>query len=192
MDPNDHQLLGKLGLESFQIRIVDTSGGLLYPRITLFNPDGEGTWYVADDLEDKGQGRGTIGSMRGPVMATFGETSPGTGIRRRFGTIAPDCRYTVSVAIGVRNESADQAATFDGYTIRLRSGDTVLAELADDTPPGPPNSVTNVGFSWNSATLPEGIQTGDPLTIEIMPNQASGAAPGYLDVDNVRISVVGN
>ena len=157
----------------------------------IFNPDGKGTWYVSDRLNDEGQDRGTIGSMRGPVMATFGETYPGTGIRRTLGTIAPDRRYTVSVVIGVRNDSAGRAATFDGYTIRLTSGDTILAELSDDTPPGPPNSVTNVGFSWNSATLPEGIKAGDPLAIEITPNQASGEAPGYLDVDNVRVTVVG-
>ena len=87
--------------------------------------------------------------------------------------------------------SADQTAVFDGYTIRLTSGDTILAELSDDTPPGPPNSVTNVGFSWNSATLPAGIKAGDPLMIEIMPNQASAEANGYLDVDNVRVTVVG-
>ena len=65
-----------------------------------------------------------------------------------------------------------------------------LAELTDDTPPGPPNSVSTVGFSWDSSTLPEGIKAGDPLALEIMPNQASGEAPGYLDVDNVRVSVV--
>ncbi len=157
----------------------------------IFNPSGEGTWYSDGAFEDKSQERGTIGSMRGPVMATFGETHPGTGIRRVFGTIAPDSRYTVSVAIGVRGESAEQTAVFDGYTIRLSSGDTVLAELADNTPPGPPNSVNTVGFSWDSSTLPEGLAPGAPLALEIAPNQASGETPGYLDLDNVRVSVVG-
>jgi hypothetical protein len=72
----------------------------------------------------------------------------------------------------------------------LVSGETVLAELSDNAAPGPPNSVTNVGFSWDSASLPEGVATGDPLTIEIAPNQASGEGPGYLDLDNVRVTSV--
>ena len=67
----------------------------------------------------------------------------------------------------------------------------MLAELTDDTPPGPPNNVTTVGFSWDSSTLLEGISPGDPLAIEIAPNQASGEKPGYLDIDNVRVTVVG-
>ena len=77
------------------------------------------------------------------------------------------------------------------FTIRLNSGDTILAELTDDTPPGPPDSVTTVGFSWDSSTPPEGVSPGDPLAIEIAPNQASGEEPGYLDIDHVRVTVVG-
>ena len=92
-------------------------------------------------------------------MATFGQSRPGTGIRREFGTIAPDSRYTVSVAIGVRDTEATEMAAFNGYSIRLSSGPTILAELADKTPPGPPNSVTGVGFSWDSSTLPTGWVT---------------------------------
>jgi hypothetical protein len=154
----------------------------------IFNPAGDGTWFEDEELKD--DARGTIGSMRGPVMATFGDCRPGARIRRVFGTIAPDSRYTVSTAIGVRSGEAVGRKIFDGYTIRLVSGDTVLAELSHDTPPGPPNSVTTVGFSWASSTLPEGVSPGDPLAIEIAPNQASGEEPGYLDIDNVRVSVV--
>ncbi|NNM29541.1 MAG: hypothetical protein HKO57_08465 [Akkermansiaceae bacterium] len=76
--------------------------------------------------------------MRGPLMATFGAGRPSAGIRRECVTIAPDSRYTVSAAIGVRDEEAAENAAFLGYTIRLSSGDTILAELSDDTPPGPP------------------------------------------------------
>ena len=157
----------------------------------IFNPGGEGKWYSDGGLKDKGQERGTIGSMRGPVMATFAKSHPGTGIRREFGKITPDSRYTVSVAIGVRDGDTEQPGSFDGYTIRLSSGGTTLAELTSNTPPGPPNSVSPVGFSWDSSTLPTGVKPGDPLTIEIAPNQASGPKPGYLDIDNVRVSVVG-
>jgi hypothetical protein len=124
-------------------------------------------------------------------MATFGSSRPGTGIRREIGEVASNRRYTVSVAIGVRDDDAKQAAAFLGYTIRLRSGLAVLAELTDDTPPGPPNSVRNVGLSWDSTELPTGITPGAPLVVEIAPNQASGLEPGYLDIDHVRVSVVG-
>jgi hypothetical protein len=50
--------------------------------------------------------------------------------------------------------------------------------------------VSSVGFSWDSSDLPDGVAPGDPLAIEIAPNQASGKAPGYLDLDNVRVTVV--
>jgi len=155
----------------------------------IFNPAGTGTWYVADELKDEGRTRGAVGAMRGPNMATFGDSHPGTGIRRTFASISPDSLYTVSVAVGVRNDSTGQTATFDGYTIRLMSGGTVLAELSDDTAPGPPNSVSSVGLSWSSSTLPEKVSDGDPLTLEITPNQASGPDSGYLDLDHVRVTV---
>lgn len=154
----------------------------------IFNPAGNGTCYVADELEDDGRTRGSLGAMRGPNMATFGDSHPGTGIRRAFASISPDSLYTISVAVGVRTESAGQTAVFDGYTIRLSSGATVLAELSDDTAPGPPNSVNSVGLSWSSSVLPEGVAHGDPLALEIMPNQASGPEPGYLDLDHVRVT----
>ena len=64
--------------------------------IGIVNPRGDGTWYANDKLKDKG--RGTIGTMRGPVMVTF---SPGAGIRREFGTIAPDSGHVDSVTTEV-------------------------------------------------------------------------------------------
>ena len=90
----------------------------------------------------------------------------------------------------MRDADAKENAAFLGYTIRLKSRGTVLAELSDGTPPGPPNSVTNVGFSWHSATMPEGVSPGDPLAIEIAPRQHSTPSPGYLDIDNVRVTVI--
>lgn len=153
----------------------------------IFNSSGEGMWYSHDGLKDDGKSRGVIGSMKGPNMATFGECAPGSAIRREFGTIAPESRYTVSAAIGHR-----KGEVFDGYSIRLVSGGKVLSEFSGNTPPGSPNSVTNVGFSWLSSALPEGVAPGDPLAIEIAPNQTSGEAPGYLDIDNIRVTVVGS
>lgn len=124
--------------------------------------------------------------MEGPTMATFDSTPPNTHIRRQLGTITPDIHYTVSLAIGVRSDSATTPASFDGYTIRLTSGETILASLSNDTPPGPANSVSTVSFSWDSSdTL-----SNAPLTLEISSNNASGPTPGYLDIDAVRVSVL--
>ena len=154
--------------------------------VTLFNPSSDGTWYDSDDLQDDRPSRGMIGSMRSPGMVSINHT-----IRREIGTITADSRYTVSAAIGVCDGEAKKNVTFFGYTIRLTSGDTILAELSDNTPPGPPNSVTNVAFSWDSSTLPEGVEPGAPLAIEIAPKQSASLEPGYLDLDNVRVTVVG-
>jgi len=121
-------------------------------------------------------------------MATFSQ--PHTRIQHELGPITPGSSYTVSAAIGVRDAGAKENAAFLGYTIRLKSRGTVLAELSDGTPPGPPNSVTTVGFSWNSATLPAGVSPGDPLAIEIAPRQLSAPGSGYLDLDNVRVTVI--
>ena len=88
----------------------------------------------------------------------------------------------------MRSDSATTTASFDGYSVRLTSGDTILATLSNDTPPGPANSVSTVSFSWDSTdTL-----SNAPLTLEISPNNASGPTPGYLDIDTVRVSVLGN
>jgi hypothetical protein len=38
--------------------------------------------------------------------------------------------------------------------------------------------------------LPDGVAPGDPLAIEIAPNRASGDEPGYLDLDNVRVTAM--
>jgi hypothetical protein len=148
-------------------------------------------WYDHEGLRDSSKSRGVIGSMKGPNMVTFGECLPGSRIRREIGTIAPDSRYTVGIAIGVRSTKTGTRNIFDGCAVRLVSGERLLAEFAENSPPGPPDSVANIGFSWSSTSLPEGISAGDPLAIEIAPNHASGNVPGYLDLDNVRVTVSG-
>ena len=153
--------------------------------VTFLNPRGDGTWYNNDDLQDDNSSHGMIGSMRSPGMTSINQP-----IRREIGTITAESRYTVSAAIGVRAKNAKNPSTFPGYTIRLNSGDTVLAQLTSNTPPGPANSVTSVGFSWDATTLPAGVQPGDPLTIEITPNRATTPG-GYLDLNALRISVLG-
>ena len=152
------------------------------------NPGGEGLWYTDERLADSGPSRGVIGAMLGPAM---GWTQQGSRIRRDFGEIAADSRYTVSAAIGVRAEPhTDQR--FDGYTITLLSGDTILARLSSDTPPGPYNSVTTVSFSWDSSQLPDGVSAGDPIAIEIGSNDAAPGRHSYLDFDNLRVSALAN
>ena len=152
--------------------------------VTFLNPRGDGRWYDNDDLQDKTPTQGLTGSMRSPGMTSINKT-----IRREIGTITAESRYTVSAAIGVRADDAQIKSTFLGYTIRLVSGDTVLAQLTSDTPPGPANSVNTVGFSWDATTLPKDVNPGDPLSIEIIPNRANG--PGYLDLNALRITVLG-
>lgn len=153
----------------------------------LLNPKGDGSRYRHRDLKDSAQSHGVIGSMSGPIMATFSCPHDYSRIRHELGPIAPASRYAVSVAIGVRED----AAAFLGYTIRLSSGDTILAELSEDAPPGPCNSVSTVGLRWDSSTLPKGISPGDPLAIEIAPQRTENVDAGYLDLDHVRVTVTG-
>ena len=91
--------------------------------------------------------------------------------------------------VGGRANNKAKVSDFPGYAIRLMSGDTTLAELSSNTPPGPPNSVNTVSLSWDSSRLPEDINAGDPLTIEISPNPSN--SPGFLDLDSVRVSSIG-
>jgi hypothetical protein len=152
--------------------------------VTFLNPRGDGTWYNNDDLQDDTPSQGMIGSMRSPGMTSINQT-----IRREIGTITADSRYTVSAAIGVRADDATVKSTYLGYAIRLKSGDTLLAQITSNTPPGPANSITTVGFSWDATTLPAGIQPGDPLSIEITPNPSTTSG-GYLDLNALRISAL--
>ena len=154
------------------------------------NPGGNGLWYTDERLADSSPSRGVIGAMSGSAM---GYTQPGSKVRREFGEIAADSRYTVSVAIGVRMEHPRGTdAQFSGYTISLLSGDTVLAQLSSDAPPGRHNSVTTVSFSWDSSQLPDGVNAGDPIAIEIGSNDAAPGRHSYLDFDNVRVSALAN
>jgi ferric-dicitrate binding protein FerR (iron transport regulator) len=158
----------------------------------VYNPSDDGRWYDRAELNDQSPSEGVIGGMKGPNLGFFYLPTRGSMIRSELGEISADSRYTVSLAIGVRSESPQQGEVFDGYTIRLKSGDSTLAQLSSNAPPGPYNSISLVGFSWDSSEMPPVVKPGDPLALEIAPNQASGTKPGYLDFDNVRVSVVGH
>jgi hypothetical protein len=161
------------------------SGWQTDAKVTFLNPSGNGQWYNNDGLQDKKPTRGLIGPMRNAGMVSIHKP-----IRREIGVITADSRYTVSTTIGVRAKNAKNPANFLGYTIRLNSGDTTLAQLTSNTPPGPANSVNTVGFSWDATNLPHGVHLGDPLSIEIIPNRGNGPS-GYLDLNALRISVPG-
>lgn len=169
------------------MRMVHWQGA---PWLRIFNPSGEGLNYIHDELIDKDRSQGMIGVMRGPIMATIGVARTSPGISHDLGAVLRNRHYHVSLGIGVRDDQGESVVAFLGYSIRLKSGSKVLAELTAATPPGPPNSVNAVGFSWDSTFLPEGVALGDPISIEITPNRTSDSEIGYLDVDNIRVSVV--
>ncbi len=157
----------------------------------VFNPMGDGRWYQSKALDDTSPSRGIIGAMRGPTLGFFCAVGADQKAIRPLGRIEADSRYTVSLGIGVRAEHPAEGEVFNGYTIRLKSGETTLASLSNNQPPGPFNSVTLVDFSWNSADLPQGVKAGDPLSLEVVPGGAAGDQLGYLDFDNIRVSVAG-
>ncbi|MBT8045177.1 MAG: Ig-like domain-containing protein [Verrucomicrobiae bacterium] len=154
--------------------------------VGIFNPSGNDKRYSHSELDDQQPSLGAMGDMRGPVMATLSTLAGGAEIRRNIGKIAANHHYSVTVSIGVRQDSS----SFPGYTIRLVSGDSTLAKIASNTPPGPPNSVNAVGFSWDASQLPNGVQPGDPLKIVISTNQTSDDAR-HLDLGGIRISSIG-
>jgi len=161
------------------------AGWVTAAPVLFFNPDGNDTRYDNKDLEDKSPARGLIESMHSPGMVEVR-----TPIRREIGTISAGNRYTVSTTVGVRANDSENPSTFLGFTVRMSSGGSVLAQLATNAPPGSANSVSTVGFSWDASSLPDGIQPGDPLALEIIPNPPSDYQPGYLDLNAIRISTV--
>jgi ferric-dicitrate binding protein FerR (iron transport regulator) len=177
------------------LNVSDGSQATGYPAgwmsdlpVTFLNPSGTGNAYQSDQLEDHGQTRGEIGAMRGPTLVSLSGRHHAHPLQREIGTIAADHRYTVSLGVGTRREKS--GSRFLGYKVRLISRGILLAELADDRPPGPANTITAVGFSWNSSSLPEGVSTGDPLTLEISSLKPTVRGPGYLDLDHLRVSAV--
>jgi len=185
VDGETLKILPKLSLNDGEAAMGYLSGWQSNTWAGRFNPSGDGNWYRHEKLNDHARSGGTIDAMRGPLMATLHSGLTAGGIRRTISTIAPDTRYSVTAAIGVRDRDSNESSEFAGYSLRLRSGDTILAETVGTSPPGPPNSLTEVGVFWESHTLPEGITPGDPLTLEIV----TGSVPnGYLDLDSIRVT----
>lgn len=157
--------------------------------VGTFNPAGDGSHYQHFDLLDSNRhSRGALELMHGPTVATFEMTQPNHFVQRQIGTLNDHTRYAITAAIGVRDRHTSDAAPFSGYSIQLVSGSTILAETSGDSPPGPPNQFTTVGFSWDAASRPATLPLGAPLSLKITPHQTSANHPGYLDFDHVHVT----
>ena len=177
--------LPRLQLEDGKVSMGHLSGWKTMAWTGVFNPSGNGTWYRDEMLDDESETDGTLATMRGPIMATILPNPSGNGISREIGTITADTRYMVTAAVGVRSNTPAGSGKFAGYVMRLRSGDTLLAEISNSAPPCAPNNLANVGFFWESSSLPKGVAAGDPLVLEIAPHAGT---EGYLDIDVIRVT----
>ena len=157
--------------------------------VVFHNPSGTGESYRGDEFADNEPARGEPGAMKGPSLLSLSGAHHRHPIRRKVGTIALGHRYTVSLGIGNRGGSGRDH--FLGYDIRIISGGTVLARLTGDSPPGPPGTVTDVGLSCDSASLPEGVTPGDTIEVQIAPLAPIPPGPGYLDIDHLKLTRVG-
>jgi hypothetical protein len=141
-----------------------------------------GAFLQFPDLADTSATGGIVGCMDGPNSVFNFAIGAGNGISRDVGTVDANQTYTVTLCmLGDR----DNGQLYAGYTIELRSGPVVLSSLSSDILPP---SFSDVSFSWDSSTLPGGVNVGDPLTVRIL---SKNGTPGqYLDFDNFRISSV--
>jgi hypothetical protein len=157
--------------------------------VSRFNPSGNGDRYRHPDLADNSKTRGALDSMKGPTLVTLGNAGqPGT-ILRSLGKAEEERTYTVSVGIGCRD--ATDTTPFAGYRIRLLRDSVVLAEVSGETPPGSPNSITPVGFSWHSSDHSQESTEDAPLILEISTLLPMAGKGGELDIDHVQVTSLG-
>jgi ferric-dicitrate binding protein FerR (iron transport regulator) len=156
--------------------------------VSRFNPGGNGPRYRHPDLADNSKARGTLGTMNGPTLATLGSSGHAATLRRPLGKAEDGRIYTVSVGIGHRSLEAARSTPFPGYRIRLLRGSAVLSEVSGRTPPGPPNSVTPVGFSWDSGHSTGETATDAPLFLEISTLAPEYGQSGDLDIDHAKVT----
>lgn len=182
--------LPRLGLGDGTKQIGGIPGWSSSGPVSRFNPSGKEYRYQHPDLSDDSKTRGTLGSMEGPSLATLGnEGHPGT-LRHSLGKVEQGLTYTVSVGIGCRDSA--NPTSFAGYRIRLLRDSIVLAEVTDRKPPGPPNSVTPVGFSWSSNHHTAESTANSPLVLEISTLEPLDGKTGYLDIDHVKVTSLGD
>jgi hypothetical protein len=141
------------------------SGGL-----GLYHPDA--TSYSAISAT-----RPQLGTMSGPDVLSLFEM-PGQSVAQTTQTmIEPGVRYTLTVAIGER----DDADVFGGAVLSLLAGGAPVATRTVAVAPVQ-GSFGDVQLSWTGTAE----QAGRALGIRL--GQAGGGRGSYLDVDNVRLS----
>lgn len=184
-------ILPPLGLEDGGSQIGGIPGWETSGTVSRFNPAGNGDRYHHPDLADDSKARGILDSMNGPTLVTLGHSRQTSAIRRPLGKAEEGRIYTVSVGIGHRSMDAAESSTFAGYRIRLLRDSDVLAEVSGKKPPGPPNSITPIGFSWDSNAKTEDSNDHAPLILEISTLEPIGGQSGDLDIDHVKVTSLG-
>ncbi len=183
--------LPPLGLEDGASQTGGIPGWVSSGPVSRFNPSANDHRYRHPDLADDSKARGALDSMKGPTLASLGTRGQPGSIRRSLGPVEEGRTYTVSVGIGCRSHDPADTSPFAGYRIRLLCDSVVLNEISDRTPPGPPNSVTPVGFSWDSREFPGHLATDSPLVIEISSLGDANDDDGSLNLDHVQVTSVG-
>ncbi len=143
-----------------------------------FNPNGN-SWYLTLDDEDDGGSGGVFGTMDGPVVGFFYDSSTGAFTQTTAHALVVGETYTLNVAIGQRDASGGPA--FAGYKIDLLSGASVLASVTGTS--GPSGAGT-----FGDATLVHTATVGDPAGL--IGVRVGVLNSGYLDFDNVRLTYV--
>jgi ferric-dicitrate binding protein FerR (iron transport regulator) len=182
-------ILPPLGLEDDEEQSGGIPGWQSSGLIRRFNPGKASPHYRHPDLADDSKARGALEGMRGPVIACLAHTNQPCTLARSLGQMDSDRKYAISIGIGTR-DTAD-TTPFAGYRIRLLNGSLVLAEISSRTPPGPPNSFSPVGLSWDSTNLPDGFDPDAPVLLEISTLAPAHGEDGYLDIDHVLVTSVG-
>ncbi|HEX7261500.1 MAG TPA: hypothetical protein VF258_06760 [Luteolibacter sp.] len=169
----------------------DLSGWQLSDFCGTFNPGSNLEWYDKPALDDTASTGGAVEGMNGPSLGFFYNASPAAAIRHPLGLLEADTSYRVSLLIGVRSNQHFTNDRFAGYSVQLVSDGVVLAGLERDDAPGPLNSFTRVGFTWDSTQLPAGAAIGRPLEIRIAPRRSSIQPIGlYLDFDSLDVTSI--
>jgi hypothetical protein len=153
----------------------------------VFNPEPGIRYYNNPALLDRSASHGSLKEMKGPTMAYLWGGKSNAGITRSVDTLRKDSAYSLTIAIGHRpaREPDGVESFFGGYTISIVSGDTVLASVQSESPPGEADSVDYVHLSWDSTDLPSKVKAGDALAIRIQKNR--GGLRSYLDFDHIRL-----
>ncbi len=150
--------------------------------IGTYNPNGT-TWYLTDDDEDGGSTGGVFGTMDGPQVGFFFQSSTGqlSQTVTLGDTLVVGETYDLTVAIGERDGDGIPVGNgpFAGYVIELLSGGTSIAAISGATSPGGAGTFSDVTLRYTATAL-------DPVgTLGVRIGVLNA---GHLDIDNVRLT----